>query len=108
MKFRTRLLISFGVVVLIPLLVFGLGIRREMSRSVTGQYEQRVSALVNVINADIAREGDRIGARLATMKNSLKDDNNFRNVVVRGADRSYVLDYVRLNADATAQKSTSK
>jgi len=93
MKFRTRLLISFGVVVLIPLLVFGLGIRREMSRSVTGQYEQRVSALVNVINADIAREGDRIGARLATMKNSLKDDNNFRNVVVRGADRSYVLDY---------------
>ncbi len=93
MKFRTRLLISFGVVVLIPLLVFGLGIRREMSRSVTGQYEQRVSALVNVINADIARESDRIGARLATMKNSLKDDNNFRNVVVRGADRSYVLDY---------------
>jgi len=93
MKFRTRLLISFGVVVLIPLLVFGLGIRREMSRNVTGQYEQRVSALVNVINADIAREGDRIGARLATMKNSLKDDNNFRNVVVRGADRSYVLDY---------------
>ena len=93
MKFRTRLLISFGVVVLVPLLVFGLGIRREMSRSVTGQYEQRVQALVNVINADIAREGDRIGARLATMKNSLKDDNNFRNVVVRGADRSYVLDY---------------
>ncbi len=93
MKFRTRLLISFGVVVLIPLLVFGLGVRREMSRSVTGQYEQRVSALVNVINADIAREGDRIGARLATMKNSLKDDNNFRNVVVRAADRSYVLDY---------------
>ena len=93
MKFRTRLLISFGVVVLVPLLVFGLGIRREMSRSVTGQYDQRVQALVNVINADIAREGDRIGARLATMKNSLKDDNNFRNVVVRGADRSYVLDY---------------
>jgi signal transduction histidine kinase len=93
MTFRTRLLISFGVVVLVPLLVFGLGIRREMSRSVTGQYDQRVQALVNVINADIAREGDRIGARLATMKNSLKDDNNFRNVVVRGADRSYVLDY---------------
>jgi len=93
MKFRTRLLISFGVVVLIPLLVFGLGVRREMSRSVTGQYEQRVSALVIVINADIGREGDRIGARLATMKNSLKDDNNFRNVVVRAADRSYVLDY---------------
>ena len=51
MKFRTRLLISFGVVVLIPLLVFGLGIRREMSRRVTSEYERRVTALVNVITA---------------------------------------------------------
>jgi len=41
MKFRTRLLISFGVVVLVPLLVFGLGIRREMSRRVTSEYERR-------------------------------------------------------------------
>ena len=27
MTFRTRLLVAFGVVVLVPLLVFGLGIR---------------------------------------------------------------------------------
>ena len=67
MKFRTRLLISFGVVVLVPLLVFGLGIRREMSRSVTGQYDQRVQALVNVINADIAREGDRINLSVGAL-----------------------------------------
>jgi len=93
MKFRTRLLISFGVVVMIPLLVFGLGIRREMSKRVTAEYEQRVAALVNVINADITRESDRIGARLAALKSSLENDNNFRNVVVRGADRAYVLDY---------------
>jgi len=93
MKFRTRLLISFGVVVMVPLLVFGLGIRREMSKRVTAEYERRVAALVNVISADIARENDRIGARLAALKRSLDDDNNFRNVVVRGADRGYVLDY---------------
>ena len=37
MKFRTRLLIAFGVVVMIPLLVFGLGIRREMSNRVTSE-----------------------------------------------------------------------
>ncbi|HLQ58103.1 MAG TPA: sensor histidine kinase [Gemmatimonadales bacterium] len=93
MKFRTRLVISFGVVVMVPLLVFGLGIRREMSKRVTAEYERRVAALVNVISADIARENDRIGARLAALKRSLDDDNNFRNVVVRGADRGYVLDY---------------
>jgi signal transduction histidine kinase len=93
MKFRTRLLIAFGVVVLIPLLVFGLGIRDAMSRRVTREDDRRVTALAGVINADITGAGDRIGARLATMKSSLKNDNNFRNVVVRGADRGYVLDY---------------
>ena len=35
MTFRTRLLAAFGVVVLVPLLVFGLGIRSAMSRRVT-------------------------------------------------------------------------
>ncbi len=93
MKFRTRLLISFGVVVLIPLLVFGLGIRREMSKRVTAQYKGRVDALVNVISADIARESDRIGARLAALKSSLGADDRFRGWVVRGENRGYVLDY---------------
>jgi signal transduction histidine kinase len=93
MKFRTRLLVAFGVVVLIPLLVFGLGIRREMSKRVTGEYERRVNALVGVINADIAREVDRIRGRLVALKSSLSGDNNFRNVIVRGGDRGYVLDY---------------
>jgi len=93
MKFRTRLLIAFGVVVLIPLLVFGLGIRREMAKRVTEEYERRVIALVGVINGDIAREDDRIRARLAALKSSLMDDYRFRGVVVRGEDRSYALDY---------------
>src|SRR3954470_15771497 len=93
MKFRTRLLIAFGVVVLIPLLVFGLGIRREMSKRVTSEYVQRVNTLVGVINADIGREDDRSRARLAALKSALINDNNFRNVLVRGADRTYVLDY---------------
>src|SRR5437899_4885838 len=93
MKFRTRLLIAFGVVVLIPLLVFGLGIRREMTKRVTEEYERRVIALVGVINSDIAREDDRIRARLAALKTSLADDDRFRGVVVRGEERGYALDY---------------
>jgi len=93
MKFRTRLLIAFGVVVMIPLLVFGLGIRREMSKRVTAADKRRVDALVNVISADIARENDRIAARLAALKSSLANDNSFRGVVVRGEDRAYALDY---------------
>ena len=93
MKFRTRLLIGFGVVVLIPLLVFGLGIRREMAKRVTEEYQRRVTALVGVITADIAREDDRIRARLTALKGSLADDYRFRGVVLRGEDRGYALDY---------------
>jgi signal transduction histidine kinase len=93
MTFRTRLLAAFGVVVLVPLLVFGLGIRSEMSRRVTAEYERRVDALVGVIRADIARETERIAGRLAALKTSLADDNTFRNDLVHGGDRGYVLDY---------------
>ena len=93
MKFRTRLLIAFGVVVMVPLLVFGLGIRREMAKRVTAEYTRRVDALVNVISADIARESDRIGARLAALQSSLVADDRFRSWVVRGENRGYVLDY---------------
>ena len=93
MSFRTRLLMSFGVVVLVPLLVFGLGIRDAMSRRVTGEYERRVSALVDVMRADIARENDRIASRLAALKGSLGRDNSFRAMVLRGEDSAYVLDY---------------
>ncbi|PYO90442.1 MAG: hypothetical protein DMD66_02600, partial [Gemmatimonadetes bacterium] len=90
MSFRTRLLISFGVVVLIPLLVFGLGIREAMSRRVTGEY---VSALVDVIRGDIVRENDRIALRLAALKKSVAADGKFRGMVLRGEDSAYVLDY---------------
>lgn len=93
MTFRTRLLVAFGVVVLVPLLVFGLGIRREMSRRVTGEYDRRVRSLVAVIRADLARETDRIGSRLARLKTALAADNRFRASVVRGEDRAYQLDY---------------
>ena len=93
MTFRSRLLTAFGVVVLIPLLVFGFGIRREMSRRITSEYERRVHTLVNVINADLARETDRVAGRLAAMKTALRDDNRFRSFVVRGENRDYALDY---------------
>jgi len=93
MKFRTRLLISFGVVVLIPLLVFGLGIRTAMSRRVSAEYQGRVDALVDVIRADLAREEDRISARLIAVKRNMVADNRLRAAVVRGDDRGYILDY---------------
>ena len=93
MKFRTRLLIAFGVVVLIPLLVFGLGIRTAMSRRFAAEYEGRVNSLVGVIRADLVHEQDRISARLRAVKDRMVADNRLRSAVLRGDDRGYILDY---------------
>jgi len=93
MKFRTRLLIAFGVVVVIPLLVFGLGIRTAMSRRVAAEYEERINLLVGVIRADLVREEDRISARLRAVKDRMVADNRLRSAVLRGDDRAYILDY---------------
>ena len=93
MTFRTRLLAGFGVVVLVPLAVFGLGIRREMSGRVAAEYERRVGALADVIRADVARQSDGIAARLTELKGVLAADNRFRVAAIQGGDRAYVLDY---------------
>jgi signal transduction histidine kinase len=93
MTFRTRVLAGIGVVVLVPLAVFGLGIRREMARRLTAEHERRVASLVAVIGADVARESDGIAGRLAALKDALAADNRFRVAAFQGADRAYVLDY---------------
>ncbi len=93
MTFRTRLLAGFGVVVLVPLAVFGLGIRREMSGRVSAEYERRVATLADVIRADVARQSDGIAARLTALKSAVAADNRFRVAAIQGGDRAYVLDY---------------
>jgi len=93
MTFRTRLLAGFGVEVLVPLAVIGLGIRREMSGRVAAEYERRVGALADVIRADVARQSEGIAARLAALRGALAADNRFRVAALQGGDRAYVLDY---------------
>src|SRR5207245_9733067 len=72
---------------------FGAGIWGPVWRRVTGEYERRVSVLVDVIRGDIARENDRSATRLAALRGSLVGDSKFRAMVLRGEDSAYVLDY---------------
>ena len=90
MTFRTRLLAGFGVVVLVPLAVFGFGIRRQMSGRLTAE---RVGALTDVVRADIARQSEGIAKRLGALKDALRADNRFRAATIQGGDRAFVLDY---------------
>src|SRR5213078_491929 len=70
MTFRTRLLLAFAPVVLVPLLVFGIGVRRAVRDRLAAQYRRRVDALVAAL-----------------------EDNHLRAAAVQAVDRQYLLDY---------------
>jgi signal transduction histidine kinase len=93
MTFRARLLLGFVAVVLVPLAVFGLGIRRGIASRLTAQYERRVNGLVDVIRADLARRGADVAARLAALREAAVQDNRLRVAVLQGGEPPYLLDY---------------
>lgn len=97
MSFRTRLLLAFLVAAVIPLAVFGLGVRREMTERLTAQYELRVRSLVDVIETGLEEESRSIGRKLSLIESSILDDNTFRSAAVAGTpdERPYLLDYAR-------------
>ena len=95
MTFRTRLGIWFFVGAVVPVLVLGFFVRREMTDRLTAQYERRVDALVGVVERDLAAERDGIRAALAPIADRMTDDVRFRRAAVDGVadERRYLLDY---------------
>lgn len=95
MSLRTRLILAFGVVVLIPMVLLAFGVRREMNRRLSDEYQRRVDRVVEVIDGDLARESNAIADRLASLERALVDDNRFRAAAAAGAEpeRDYLLDY---------------
>jgi signal transduction histidine kinase len=95
MSLRTRLLLAFGVVVLIPILLLALGLRNGMERRLSDEYQRRVDQVGQVVREDLARESAGIAERLASLERALVSDNRFRLAAVAGveAERAYLLDY---------------
>ena len=95
MTLRTRLLLAFAAVVLIPIALLALGLRQEMTRRLSNEYQLRVDTVVQIIREDLNRESAAIDDRLASLENALLNDNRFRSAVVAGveSEREYVLDY---------------
>ena len=95
MKLRTRVLGWTVLLVLIPLLVLALLIRREMAGRLTDQYERRVDALIEVIETDLRETGEDLEQRSAILKNTFADDNRIRRHLLDGQEalRPYVLDW---------------
>jgi signal transduction histidine kinase len=95
MMLRTRMLVAFGVVVLIPLALLAFGLRYEMTNRLSDEYQARVDTAVAVIEGDLQRESAGISERLGSLKNALLNDNRFRLAAVAGveSERNYLLDY---------------
>ena len=68
MSLRTRLLLAFAAVVLIPIALLAFGLRQEMTRRLSEEYQLRVDAVVEVIREDLARESAGIAERLASLE----------------------------------------
>src|SRR5256885_10631749 len=93
MTFRTRVLLAFAPVVLVPLLVFGIGVRRAVRDRLAAQYQRRVDALVAVIEEDLTQRSRSIGDRLGALTAAALEDNHLRAAAVQAGDRQYPLDY---------------
>jgi hypothetical protein len=83
-SFRTRLFLAIVLAVLIPLGALAYGVRREMDRRLTSEYEGRVGSMASVIEADLARESGTIGARLEALASDLTRNNRFRLAALEG------------------------
>jgi signal transduction histidine kinase len=103
MSLRTRLLLAFAAIVLVPMALLAFGLRQEMSRRLSAEYQRRVDGVVNVVREDLARESAAIADRLASLERAVQNDNRFRLAAVAGveSEREYLLDYA-----AAAQRLT--
>jgi signal transduction histidine kinase len=103
MSLRTRLLLAFAAIVLVPMALLAFGLRQEMNRRLSEEYQLRVDRVVEVIKEDLAHESAGIAARLESLEPALLSDNQFRRAAVAGleSERDYLLDYA-----GTAMKLT--
>src|SRR5256885_13744673 len=90
MTFRTRVLLAFAPVVLVPLLVFGIGVRRAVRDRLAAQYQRRVDALVAVIEEDLTQRSRSVGDRLGALTAAALEDNHLRAAAVQAVHRPYL------------------
>ena len=95
MSFRARLFFGILAGVFLPLGALAYGVRQEMERRLTAEYEQRVNSMTEVIETDLLREGATVASRLNGLISDLSSDNRFRLGALQGepASRRYLLDY---------------
>jgi signal transduction histidine kinase len=95
MSFRARLFLAFSLAVLVPLGLLAFGVRREMERRLTAEYQRRVAGGIESVRADLDRESGDVAARIAALAAELAGENRFRLAVIQNDPqaRRYLLDW---------------
>ena len=95
MSFRARLLLGFLAVVLVPLAVLALGVRKEMRTRVLREDARRAEGLAAVVDGDLSATAAEVGVATRAIAARLPDDPQVRAGVLHDdpASRPYVLDY---------------
>ncbi len=95
MTFRSRLTLAFGAIALAPLLVFGYGVRREMTSRLDADAARRDSTVAVAVNTDLSQTIAADRARLESLASDLSADNRFRIAVANpnSDERRWLLDW---------------
>lgn len=95
MTFRSRLAIAFTVAAAVPLVLLGLGVRREMTTQLGRQADRGVNARVAQLAAYLAADIRGTRNRLRSHAQVLAEDNRFRLAIGAGggAGRRWLLDW---------------
>jgi signal transduction histidine kinase len=95
MTFRARITIALTAVALIPLLVFGYGVRREMTSRLETESARRVAAASDAIGAELSQTVAADRARLRSLASDLAADNRFRIAIANpnSSERRWLLDW---------------
>jgi len=88
------MLLAFAAVVLIPIALLAIGIRQDITRRLTSEYQLRVDSIVEVIREDLGLERAGINERLGSLKNALLNDGRFRLAALGlETERTYLTNY---------------
>jgi len=92
---RARLVLAFALVALTPLLIIGIGLRRELDRRLVQDFEARADAEVAAVMGEMNRASTRVTGQLAALVTALQNDNQLRRALTRPNDSGagYLIDY---------------
>ncbi|MDE3127838.1 MAG: HAMP domain-containing histidine kinase [Gemmatimonadota bacterium] len=95
MTFRSRLTLAFGAVAVVPLLVFGYGVRREMTTRLDDEAARRVDAAASAIRSELSQAVAADRSRLRSLAADLAGDNRFRIALLdpASAEHRWLLDW---------------